>query len=61
MNAWHEPVSFRLPEKFPSRRWAAVVDTGIAAGLVKEYPAMLGPGETFETPPRTLVLFRHEG
>jgi isoamylase len=61
MNAWHEPVPFKLPEKFPSRKWAALIDTGLGEGLVKEYPAMLGPGEVFEIPARTLVLFRHEG
>lgn len=61
MNAWHEPVTFKLPEKFPSRQWSALIDTGLGEGLVKEYPAMLGPGGVFEIPPRTLVLFRHEG
>ena len=61
MNAWHEPVPFKLAEDFPSARWASLFDTGRGDGLVRDYPAIIEPGQSYEIPARTLVLFRHEG
>ncbi len=61
MNAWHEAVEFRLPEDLPGRNWVEFVDTGVAEGIVRDYPAILAAGQTYEIPGRTLVLFRHEG
>jgi hypothetical protein len=61
MNAWHEAVAFKLAEDFPGAQWVALFDTGRGEGLVRDSPAVLAAGETFEIPARTLVLFRHEG
>ena len=61
MNARHEPVLFKLPDDFPGAQWISAFDTGRGEGLVRDYPAIIAAGQSFEIPARTLVLFRHEG
>jgi isoamylase len=58
-NAAPEPISFALCADFPGRYWAEVLNTHLSEGLVREAPAILKPGGSFELKARSLVLFQH--
>jgi isoamylase len=58
-NAAPEQVLFMLPPDFPSRHWIEVFNTHQSEGLVREAPAVLKPGGTFELKPRSLVVLQH--
>jgi glycogen operon protein len=58
-NAASEPVSFALSADFLSRSWVEVFSTHLPEGLVREAPAFLKPGGSFELKARTLVLLQH--
>jgi isoamylase len=58
-NAAPEQLLFMLPPDFPSRQWIEVLNTNLPQGLVREAPAILKPGGTFELRPRSLVLLQH--
>jgi isoamylase len=60
-NAAPEPISFSLCADFPSRYWAEVLNTHLSEGVVREAPAILKPGGSFELKARSLVLFQHAG
>jgi glycogen operon protein len=60
-NAAPEPISFALCADFPSRYWAEVLNTHLSEGIVREAPAILKPGGSFELKARSLVLFQHAG
>jgi glycogen operon protein len=57
-NAAPEQVLFTLPPDFPSTHWIEVFNTHLPEGLVREAPAILKPGGTFELKPSSLVLLR---
>jgi isoamylase len=59
MNGGTDEVSFSLAADFPSGPWMQVFDSALAAGLVRDTPAILDRGGTFPLPPRSLVLFQH--
>jgi isoamylase len=58
-NAASEPVPFALSADFPGRYWVEVFNTHLPEGLVREAPAILKPGGSFELKPRSLVLLQH--
>jgi isoamylase len=58
-NAAPEQILFMLPPDFPSRYWIEAFNTRLPEGLVREAPAILKPGGTFELKPRSLVLLQH--
>jgi isoamylase len=58
-NAAPEPIPFALSADFPSGYWVEVLNTHLPEGLVREAPAILKPGGSFELKARSLVLFQH--
>ena len=58
-NAAPEPLSFMLSPDLPSRYWVEVFNTTLPDGIVREAPAILKPGGTFDLKPRSLVLLQH--
>jgi isoamylase len=58
-NAAPGPIPFALSADFPSRYWIEVFNTHLPEGLVREAPAILKPGGSFELKARSVVLFQH--
>jgi isoamylase len=58
-NAAPESIPFALSPDFPSRYWIEVFKTNLPEGLVREAPAVLKPGGSFELKARSLVLLQH--
>lgn len=59
MNAYHEPVSFTLPDPKTGHHWRMLVDT--ADGRVEPDERALHPGEIFDVPGRSMYLFASRG
>jgi glycogen operon protein len=64
MNAWREPLRFRIPPAPTRRRWHRVIDTSQASPndfIAEEEGPVVAPGEGYTLPPfTTLVLVSEE-